>query len=287
MLSAALGMVLIVTAVGMASAMQQSRSSTITVCLDKEAGTVRVVKASATCKAGEKKLSWNRRGPQGVAGPMGETGAQGEAGPQGEVGPSGLQGTDGAQGPRGLQGEQGPRGLQGEQGPRGLQGEQGPRGLQGEQGLQGPRGPNGQSPVEVATWNFSHIENPTTHFGVILETEQGIADGDKVMGMSATLTGMEGCPSGSVQVGMPDRLTPTANSGVLAQWEVSDGEIVTSDAAALDTTEWVQGPPRSVWPGLRAVVSCHDADHNPLPTPDLTGSVTFRWTHTPPRIEIN
>lgn len=149
---------------------------------------------------------------------------------------------------------------------------------------QGIPGAGGQSPVEIATWNFSHTNNDDEF--VILSTQQGIAEGDKVMGLDATLTGMEGCYSGGVQVGMPDRKDPGINSGVLAQWGVSDGAIVTSDADALDGTEWVQGPNITVWPGLRAVLSCRDADGNPLVIPDVEGSVTFRWTHVPPQVEI-
>ena len=48
--------------------------------------------ASARCKRRERKIVWNRSGPQGAPGPAGAAGPQGVAGPRGPAGPSGAGG---------------------------------------------------------------------------------------------------------------------------------------------------------------------------------------------------
>ena len=57
-----------------------------------------VTRLHSSCPKGDKRLTWNKVGPQG---------------------------------PQGIQGEQGPQGIQGEQGPQGIQGGQGPQGPAG------------------------------------------------------------------------------------------------------------------------------------------------------------
>lgn len=79
-------------------------------------GTIRIVGANETCKAGETPLDWNITGQAGPPGP---------AGPQGPQGPQGLQGLQGPAGPQGATGPQGP------EGPVGPQGPEGPRGIVG------------------------------------------------------------------------------------------------------------------------------------------------------------
>src|SRR5687768_6593339 len=55
-------------------------------------GNVRIVGSTSDCKANEKALTWNERGPAGAKGERGlkgETGATGAVGPAGPAGPAG------------------------------------------------------------------------------------------------------------------------------------------------------------------------------------------------------
>ncbi len=64
----------------------QAGASTITVCVKKSSGAVRLITGKAKCKKGEKKLSWNSKGPAGANGTNGTNGAPGAAGqPQSAV----------------------------------------------------------------------------------------------------------------------------------------------------------------------------------------------------------
>lgn len=62
------------------------------------------------CKNGDKKLSWNKVGPQGPRGATGAAGPAGPTGPQGPTGATGATGPAGARGPAGAAGPQGPAG---------------------------------------------------------------------------------------------------------------------------------------------------------------------------------
>jgi hypothetical protein len=64
-------------------------------------GALRAIDSGEQCKANEKELSWNQRGPKGDIGPAGPQGATGAQGPRGEVGPAGPQGIAGPPGPAG------------------------------------------------------------------------------------------------------------------------------------------------------------------------------------------
>jgi len=57
-------------------------------CVAKD-GTIRIVAATATCRAQETALDWNIVGPAGPAGPTGSTGAAGQPGAPGNPGPRG------------------------------------------------------------------------------------------------------------------------------------------------------------------------------------------------------
>jgi hypothetical protein len=78
---------------GAVAAVAQSGGQTMAACYKtkgKTKGAMRyLAKASDKCKKGEKKVTWNQQGPQGVAG---EAGARGAAGPAGAdaVAPSGA-----------------------------------------------------------------------------------------------------------------------------------------------------------------------------------------------------
>ena len=117
-----------------------SDPNTVYSCLNDQSGTLRVVGADETCRAGETSLSWNQQGIQGEQGPKGdkgETGAQGPKGDKGDTGAQGLQGLQGLQGPKGDKGDTGDRG------PQGATGLQGPKGDVGAVGPAGPQGPAG------------------------------------------------------------------------------------------------------------------------------------------------
>ncbi len=72
---AALALTLLATGLAPASALAQT-SGVINACSGKALGTLRLVDAGTTCRAGETLVSWN------VQGPAGETGPAGPAGPQ-------------------------------------------------------------------------------------------------------------------------------------------------------------------------------------------------------------
>ncbi len=132
-------------------------------CVTEQFGTLNLTTANAHCPHGERKISWNAKGPRGVRGhrgpagadgPAGAAGEQGPAGPQGETGPAGPKGDTGDTGPQGSAGAQGPRGDTGAQGPRGDDGAQGPRGDAGAQGPAGDPsalGDDSGSSIELAT----------------------------------------------------------------------------------------------------------------------------------------
>lgn len=65
-------------------------------CRKVDGGALRVVARASACKASEKSLDWNQRGPAGPAGPAG---AEGPAGPKGATGAQGPQGPQGPPGP--------------------------------------------------------------------------------------------------------------------------------------------------------------------------------------------
>ena len=68
-------------------------------CVTPRTGAIKIVSASARCPAGQRKISWNKIGPQGGTGPQGPLGPQGPTGPQGAAG---SQGPTGPQGPPGV-----------------------------------------------------------------------------------------------------------------------------------------------------------------------------------------
>jgi hypothetical protein len=90
-----------VVAVGIAYATSGQRSSEVVACVAKANGDARIVSAKTRCKKGERRVSWNRRGPRGLRGAVGRSGP---------AGPKGDPGAPGAQGPKGDAGAQGPPG---------------------------------------------------------------------------------------------------------------------------------------------------------------------------------
>ena len=106
--------------------------------------------------------SKGEQGDQGIQGPKGDKGDAGEQGPKGdkgdpgEQGPKGDKGDAGDQGPKGDAGDQGP---QGETGPRGSQGDTGASVLTGNGVPSSSLGKNGDSYIDLQTWDYFVKEN--------------------------------------------------------------------------------------------------------------------------------
>jgi len=90
-------------------------TAVIHACARKD-GRLRLVARTSDCRASERAVSWNVRGPQGEPGPPGPAGPIGPAGPEGAPGSAGATGATGAPGPPGPQGERGPQGPKGDPG---------------------------------------------------------------------------------------------------------------------------------------------------------------------------
>lgn len=147
-LLAALGGAAAIAALGMfAYARIPSADGTITACVKRAGGTLRVIDESRRCRRGERRLRLNLRGPRGA---KGEPGPQGPPG-VGLAGPQGLPGADGPVGAQGLPGSGGATGAQGPFGPTGPSGIQGPLGPTGPAGVQGPTGPSGADGLDAGT----------------------------------------------------------------------------------------------------------------------------------------
>lgn len=71
------------------AATRQSASSTVTACVARADGSVRIVSAGARCGRRARKLAWSKEGPRGFTGAQGVQGTQGKQGQQGPQGPAG------------------------------------------------------------------------------------------------------------------------------------------------------------------------------------------------------
>jgi len=78
-----------------------SGGSTVSACVKKKGGSIRIVSARARCRKGEKSLSWNAIGPAGRQGPRGFAGARGFVGARGPTGATGATGSTGSAGSNG------------------------------------------------------------------------------------------------------------------------------------------------------------------------------------------
>jgi hypothetical protein len=90
-------------------------TAVIQACARKD-GRLRLVARASDCRASERPVSWNVKGPKGEPGPPGPAGPIGPAGPQGAAGIAGATGAGGPPGPPGSQGERGPQGPKGDPG---------------------------------------------------------------------------------------------------------------------------------------------------------------------------
>jgi hypothetical protein len=98
--------ILLAVAGGFVYAQIPGGDGVIRACYKKSGGALRV-EANKSCKPGERRLTWNKKGRQGDVGPPGPQGPVGPPGPMGERGPEGPAGRDGDRGPTGPQGPPG------------------------------------------------------------------------------------------------------------------------------------------------------------------------------------
>jgi hypothetical protein len=73
----------------------QVSSTTVSACVHRVSGIVRILPAGSACQPPENLFQWN------IAGPPGPKGDKGDPGPKGDTGAQGLKGDTGAQGPNG------------------------------------------------------------------------------------------------------------------------------------------------------------------------------------------
>jgi hypothetical protein len=117
-------------------------------CYKQKSHALRLLAKAKRCKRGERRIAWNRKGPQGQAGSSGTPGAQGSPGaigPPGPAGPRGVTGSTGAPGPGG------PTGATGATGVQGVTGATGSKGATGNTGATGAPGPTGSTGATGAT----------------------------------------------------------------------------------------------------------------------------------------
>jgi hypothetical protein len=143
------------TALAAAAGATAANANTMSVCVDKGHGEMRVVLSGRFCHRDETFQTLavcsdtdcsDFRGPAGPAGPQGPAGPVGAVGPQGDIGPVGPQGAvglQGAAGPIGPMGLTGPQGAKGDTGVAGVAGATGPQGVAGPVGPAGPAGLKG------------------------------------------------------------------------------------------------------------------------------------------------
>jgi hypothetical protein len=93
-------------------------TETITACVKKSNGSVRIITGKMKCAKNERLTTWTSTSDN-LIGPAGATGS---AGATGERGPVGATGNDGAIGPQGIQGPTGATGPKGETGATGTNG---------------------------------------------------------------------------------------------------------------------------------------------------------------------
>jgi hypothetical protein len=129
--------------VGGVAIAQTAPTSSISACVHRQTGNVRIVEEQGHCTETEIFTTWNQMGDKGDPGPAGRAGPGGPLGPTGDAGPAGPAGAQGDKGDPGVTGPEGPLGPPGPQGPPGEQGPIGPQGTKGDPGSEGPAGPPG------------------------------------------------------------------------------------------------------------------------------------------------
>jgi hypothetical protein len=79
---------LIIFAAGALIPMVLAQGTTISACVNRSSGGIKIVASGASCPANSDLYTWNQAGPQGPAGPPGPQGSEGPQGPPGAGGAS-------------------------------------------------------------------------------------------------------------------------------------------------------------------------------------------------------
>lgn len=96
-----IGVLVIASFLGITNALAEDNDTNYYACVNKNSGTIQMVKENTSCSNSEEKIIWNQVGPKG------DTGATGPQGPKGDVGAAGPQGSKGDTGETGPQGPPG------------------------------------------------------------------------------------------------------------------------------------------------------------------------------------
>jgi type VI secretion system secreted protein Hcp len=103
-----IGVLVIASFLGITNVLAEDNDTNYYACVNKNSGTIKMVKENTSCSNSEEKIIWNQVGPKGDTGATGPTGPEG---PKGDVGATGPQGVKGENGETGPQGPQGPPGV--------------------------------------------------------------------------------------------------------------------------------------------------------------------------------
>jgi type VI secretion system secreted protein Hcp len=106
-----IGVLVIASFLGITNVLAEDNDTNYYACVNKNSGTIKMVKENTSCSNSEEKIIWNQVGPKGETGATGATGPTGPQGPKGDVGATGPQGLKGENGETGPQGPQGPPGV--------------------------------------------------------------------------------------------------------------------------------------------------------------------------------
>jgi type VI secretion system secreted protein Hcp len=102
-----ISVLVIASFLGISNVLAEDNVTNYYACVNKNSGTIKMVKENTTCSNSEEKIIWNQVGPKGDTGATGPAGPQGPKGDVGAVGPQGTKGDTGEPGPQGLQGPPG------------------------------------------------------------------------------------------------------------------------------------------------------------------------------------
>jgi type VI secretion system secreted protein Hcp len=106
-----IGVLVIASFLGITNVLAEDNDTNYYACVNKNSGTIKMVKENTSCSNSEEKIIWNQVGTKGETGATGPAGPQGPKGDVGATGPQGLKGDTGETGPQGPQGLQGPPGV--------------------------------------------------------------------------------------------------------------------------------------------------------------------------------
>jgi type VI secretion system secreted protein Hcp len=97
-----IGVLVIASFLGITNALAEDNDTNYYACVNKNSGTIKMVKENTSCGNSEEKIIWNQVGPKGDTGATGPAGQQGPKGDVGAIGPQGSKGDTGETGPPGV-----------------------------------------------------------------------------------------------------------------------------------------------------------------------------------------